>query len=275
MGDKLKAVVLLGQSNAQGQSLVVSNLTTPSRANEYTDSVCAMQLQCNSDSQADACSTELPFLCTIADPLGLPVQTKFGPEIGIAEYISASSNIKSHNGNWKTPIVKCTTGSTGLDSIANQLTGDWSPEATSGYELYDRTVNFTAWALNNYAGAGNWEIAGCIVAIGETDASNLAAANDFSSRMQSLVNAFRAEDGWRTDCHFVLCRCPHTDGSQTYKATVRAGVASAAAALDDCEMMSIDGYATQVDNVHLDEDGAADLGYDAMALIDAAIGPCN
>ena len=257
---KFKLVLLLGQSNAQGQSTVRSNLSGD-YAN-YGDPLpgvrIAQQLVCNSDSGAAACAYEWPLMemKARANSVG-----EFGPEIGIARSIP---NIESHAADKHTVIVKCASGAT-------DLANDWAEDAVSGYILYSRMKDFVEHTAQ--AWASSYEVVGCIWVQGEADAAIEAEANAYEANLNSFIAQLRTDFSNAT-MPFIISRL-HASNVATYAATVRAAQDAVAAADSNVTVVtptpSLSG-----DNVHYDENGYAELGEtDLGPALDAKFSLCG
>ena len=195
--EELSVIVLAGQSNMEGNTWS-QYISTSYGFSE--DEVTRIKAGYEDITMSYRCFWNgAPSAGTDSYGLFMPVKlgqanttSKFGPEIGIADYLT------EHGFGGKVALIKYAVGASALDPAANEWGSPSSGRSTNG-KWYDRMVNLVSDGLESLAQDTGMKpvIKAMCWMQGESDAGNATYRNHYFENTMNFVSDLRAE--WEED----------------------------------------------------------------------------
>ena len=236
--------VIAGQSNALGGAGTAA-LSAANAFYAVADPRVLVQRQLD-------CATPLPAACTLNGawgamrphtPPGGGAEDRLGVELSLAK------RLLDRHAPGTVYVLHNATSGTGL-------VDDWNPDATSGMQLYARMRSL----INAQRTALNAQLRGIYWIQGNADASSLANAQAYASRLAAFIARCRADFN-EPNLAFVFDQLTPLSGS-VFKAELRASQAWVAANVPNVRMIPTEGLELRDGDTHYTADAFIELGLD-------------
>ncbi|WP_193211401.1 LamG-like jellyroll fold domain-containing protein [Luteolibacter marinus] len=242
--DRVRVVLLGGQSNADGRAAVSGLPTSPVNLQ-------LTQADVDFFHKVEGGTATLGSL----QP-GLSESSQFGPEITLGRKLA---DLWAHENNTRMAIIKYANGGTNL---AVQWKGGGDATTTGDgaeYVTFQQTVTAGLAALASAHPGAVIDLQGMVWMQGESDAV-AAYAGSYQANLTTFIADVRATYG--SGLPFVIARLSsgQTNLNATYLGQVRAAQDAVAAADPRTSILDTDGFGLGGDNLHFDASGQQSMG---------------